>query len=412
MSFVLRILLAVLIIFLVEFYFIKKIINAIHAFFPKADSKKVKRIIRIIIAYINIYPLYLILAWFLSSQTRIDLPDTIWFHYFIVYPFWTCILIIIQSILILLLIDLLRIILFPFYKKHREKINLFSRKLTFILIAFFILYVPGRIIYDYFAVSIRIKEFNVHNLHPDLQGLKITFISDIQADKYTDRKRLDNFIEKVNSTNPDLVLIAGDLITSTPTYINLAAEMVGKINSKYGIYSCVGDHDHWSYRQDTKRSVREMTEALAKYNIKMIDNGKFDFKIGNADLRMTFITNTYVNRLTGQPLDTLLNSNGYDFKILVVHQPGDSLIQKAKSYNYNLFLAGHTHGGQVTFIFPYIKISPTMFETQYMRGDFYFDDMLMVINRGLGMSLVPFRYNSTPEVTVIVLNDKKQFSAK
>jgi predicted MPP superfamily phosphohydrolase len=36
----------------------------------------------------------------------------------------------------------------------------------------------------------------------------------------------------------------------------------------------------------------------------------------------------------------------------------------------------------------------------------------MVINRGLGMSLVPFRYNSTPEVTVIVLNDKKQFSAK
>src|SRR3970040_819750 len=171
MSFVLRLLLAVLIIFLVEFYFMKKIINAIHAFFPRADSKKVKRIIRIITAYINIYPLYLILAWFLSSQTRIDLPDTIWFHYFIVYPFWTCILIIIQSILILLLIDLLRIILFPFYKKHREKINLFSRKLTFILIAFFILYVPGRIIYDYLAVSIRIKEFNVHNLHPDLQGL-------------------------------------------------------------------------------------------------------------------------------------------------------------------------------------------------------------------------------------------------
>lgn len=404
MSFALRIILALLIIFLVEFYFMRKIINGIHALFPNANSKKIKRVIRIILAYINIYPLYLITAWFLSSQTRVDLPDTIWFHYFIVYPFWASILIIIQTILILLLVDLLRLILFPFLKKYRDRINSYSRKFTFVLVAFFIIYVPGRIIYDYYIVSIRIKEFNVANLHPDLQGLKITFISDLQADRYTDRARLENYIEKVNSTNPDLVLIAGDLITSTPNYINLAAEMVGKVKSKYGVYTCVGDHDHWSYRDDTKRSVREMTKALAKYDIKMIHNDKVDLRIGNSRTRLTFVTNTYVNRLTGNPLDTLLKNNNYDLRILIVHQPGDSLIQKAKSYNYNLFLAGHTHGGQVTFLFPYLKISPTMFETQYIRGDFYFDNMLMIITRGLGMSLIPFRYNSTPEITVIILD--------
>jgi hypothetical protein len=128
-------------------------------------------------------------------------------------------------------------------------------------------------------------------------------------------------------------------------------------------------------------------------------------------MKLSFVTNTYVNRLEGPLLDSLLYTNGYDFKTLIVHQPGDSLIEKARTYNYNLFLAGHTHGGQVTFIFPYLKISPTMFETQYMRGDFYFDDMLMIVNRGLGMSLIPFRLNSTPEVTVIVLNDKKELSA-
>jgi uncharacterized protein len=409
MSFALRIILAFLIIFLVEFYFMRKIINGIHSFFPQIDSKKVKRIVRFIIAYINIYPLYIVIAWFLSSQTRVNLPDTIWFHYLLVYPFWVCILIIIQTILILLSIDLLRIILFPFYKKHREKVSLYSRKLTFILVAVFILYVPVRIVYDYFVVSTRINEFNVQNLHPDLQGLKITFISDIQADRYTDRTRLERYIKKINDTNPDIVLIAGDLITSTPNYINLAAEMVGNIQAKYGVYSCVGDHDHWSYRDDTKRSVKEMIEALAKYNIKMIDNGKVDLQVGDANLRLSFITNTYVNRLIGPPLDALLNGSMNDFKILVVHQPGDSLIQKALEYDYNMFLAGHTHGGQVTFLFPY-QISPTMFETRYMRGDFYFDDMLMIVNRGLGMSLVPFRYNSTPEVTVIILNDKKQFS--
>ena len=405
MSFALRIALAFLIIFLLEFYFQGKFVNGIAAFFPKINPHKLKRVILIILLYINIYPFYLLFAWLFSTQ-RVSLPDNALFHYFIIYPFWTSILIIIQTVLILLPLDILRIILFPAYKKYKGIVAAHSRKFTLILTAFFILYVPGRIIYDYQTVSIRIKEFRINNLHPDLQGLKITFISDLQADRYTDEKRLNNYIEKVNSTNPDLVLVAGDFITSTPNYIDQAAKLAGNIKAKYGVYSCLGDHDHWAYRDDTRRSVREMTEALAKHNIKMIDNDKVDLQVGNSIMQLTFVTNTYVNRLLGDAVDSLLNSSGYDLKILIVHQPGNSLIEKAKNHGYNLFLAGHTHGGQVTFLFPFIQISPTMFETKYMRGDFYFDDMLMVINRGLGMSLVPFRYNSTPEVTVIVLNNK------
>lgn len=405
MSFALRIALVFLIIFLIEFYFRGKFVNGINAFFPKINLQKLKRVVLIIFLYINIYPFYLLFAWLLSSQ-RVSLPDNSLFDYFIIYPFWVSILIIIQTILILLPLDILRIILFPAYKKHKGTVTAYSRKFTFILTLFFIFYVPCRIIYDYKTVSVRIKEFYVANLPEDLQRFRIAFISDLQADRYTDEKRLNNYIGKVNSTNPDLVLVAGDFITSTPNYIEQAAKLAGNIKAKYGIYSCLGDHDHWSYRDDTRRSVRKMTEALAQHNIKMIDNDKIDLQIGGTIVRLTFVTNTYVHRLTGSAVDSLLNSNGYDFKILIVHQPGNSLIEKAKLYKYNLFLAGHTHGGQITFLFPFIQISPTMFETKYMRGDFYFDDMLMVINRGLGMSLVPFRYNSTPEVTVIVLNIK------
>ncbi len=401
----LRIVLALLVIFIIEFYFRKKIISALVANFPKVNPKILKRIFRIFLLFINIYPVFLITAWLLL-QTRVTLPEGMWFHYLIIYPFWLSVFIIIQSFLILFPIDIIRWILIPFYKKHKEKVLLYQHKVTIVVIGFFILYVPGRIIYDYYSVSTRIKEFKVANLHPDLQGLKITFIADTQVDRYTNRPRIQKFIESVNATNPDLVLIAGDLITSTPDYINLAAEMVGTIKSKYGVYSCVGDHDHWSYREDTQRSVREITEALAKHNVKMIDNDKLDLKIGNAVVRTTFVTNTYVNRLGEDKLDTLLNQNNYDLKILLIHQPGEYYIQKAKEHNYNLFLAGHTHGGQVTFLFPFIKITPTMFETKYIRGDFYFDNMLMVVTRGLGMSLVPFRYNSTPEVTVIVLSNK------
>jgi predicted MPP superfamily phosphohydrolase len=47
-----------------------------------------------------------------------------------------------------------------------------------------------------------------------------------------------------------------------------------------------------------------------------------------------------------------------------------------------------------------------MFETKYTKGDFWFGDMLLVVTRGLGMSLAPIRYNSTPEVTLITLEKK------
>lgn len=46
-----------------------------------------------------------------------------------------------------------------------------------------------------------------------------------------------------------------------------------------------------------------------------------------------------------------------------------------------------------------------MIETPYMRGEFKFGQMLMVVTRGLGMSLSPVRFNSTPEISVIKLKN-------
>ena len=76
-------------------------------------------------------------------------------------------------------------------------------------------------------------------------------------------------------------------------------------------------------------------------------------------------------------------------------------MKSAFMHKYDLFLAGHTHGGQITFLFPFLNLTPTMFETKYIRGKYEMGKMLIIITRGLGMSLVPMRYNSTPEITII-----------
>lgn len=406
-----RIITGLSILILVEFYFLKKTSHLIRLTFPKSDFKKFKFAKILFLAALNIYPAFLIISvlYGLLLTKRILPPDTFFFDYLLVYPFWILFLFMLQTGIYFIVLDIIKLIIYPFYKKKRDSLQPLFAKLMFAVLIFFAVYVPVRIFYDYNNVSIRIVEYKKEDLPEALNNFRITFIADIQADKYTDETRLQNFIDKVNSTNPDLVLIAGDLITSTPDYIERSAEYVGRIKSKQGIYSCVGDHDNWAYREDNTRSIREITDALEENGVKMIDNSKEEIKIVDSEICITFITNTYVERINESLLDSLTyNNNDCDLKIFLTHQPRNYLVDKAIEKNYDLFLAGHTHGGQITLLFPFVYITPTMFETSFIRGDFHFGNLLMVVNRGLGMSLAPIRYNSTPEVTVIVLKNFKQ----
>ena len=225
---------------------------------------------------------------------------------------------------------------------------------------------------------------------------------------------MENFVKIVNSLNPDLVLIARDLITTGPNYIDISAKQVGRLKAKYGVYSCIGDHDNWAFRNDSKRSISEITDALLKNNVEMIDNGKRYINIDGSSIGITFVTNTYVETVQPKLLDTLTSNSNGDLKIFLTHQPRPHLIEAARKNDFDLYLAGHTHGGQISFVFPFVQLTPTLFETKYIQGDFWFDDlpasgsqagMLLIVTRGLGMSIAPLRYNSTPEITLIKITN-------
>jgi predicted MPP superfamily phosphohydrolase len=404
---IILIFIAAVLLFLVEFYYTKKVSKALRNTFPKFSEQKWKTVLTIFLAWINLYPLFLIFDWSYAaiSYTYVWVPQNFFFDYFLIYPFWTGLLLVVQSDLFFVIIDALKFLLFPIRKKYNRKIYSIEGKVILFISVFFFLYVPARIIHDYNAVSIRIVEYKKKDLPEALNNFRITFISDVQADRYTDKSRLTNYINKVNSTHPDLVLTGGDVITSTPDYINEAAEYIGKIKSKYGIYSCVGDHDNWAYHNNYTRSLNEVETALKKHSIDMINNGKRYIKVDTAEIEITFVTNTYVERIPVNELDSLANlKKNYGLKIFLAHQPREFLAEAALKYNYDLYLAGHTHGGQITFLFPFKNLSPTLIETPYVRGDFHFGNMLMIVTRGLGMSIAPVRYNSTPEITVIIIS--------
>jgi predicted MPP superfamily phosphohydrolase len=408
MQFLIRILLFVFLIFAIEFYFIRKFNNSINILFHRILPGKVKEISKIILCLLNIYPVFLVINWSYAeiTGTPVFIPQNNFFDFLIIYPFWSFIFLAIQTTLVFLLIELIKLILFPVYKKNKQRIVNIEAWIVLASIICFLIYIPIRETYDYFSVEVRNVVFKKPGLAAALNNFKIVLISDIHADRYTNKKRLDNFISKINEVCPDLVLIGGDFISSHPDYIQLAAMEVGKIKSKYGVYSCVGDHDNWAYPDNSQRSLFEIKNALNKYNVLMMDDTNKILMIKNETILITFATDTYVRRISQATLNNLVSDNNkYSLKILLTHQPGDYLINSAYLHNYNLLLAGHTHGGQITFLFPFLNLTPTMFETKYIRGDYSLGKMVIIITRGLGMSLVPIRYNSTPEITIINLTE-------
>ncbi|MEN3039186.1 MAG: hypothetical protein ABDI07_08580, partial [Candidatus Kryptonium sp.] len=102
----------------------------------------------------------------------------------------------------------------------------------------------------------------------------------------------------------------------------------------------------------------------------------------------------------------LASQNKADLKIFITHQPSENLVKFAHENGYKIFLAGHTHGGQVVFSFFGYKLIPSKIESKYASGYYYLNSMLINVNRGLGFTLAPIRFNAPAEVTLIKLSSQ------
>lgn len=389
-----------------ETYIIKRVSKAFLVIFNISNLNKFKRIRNLLLWCFTLYPiilLILIIVFLFSGNREFSLPTNFLFNWLIVYPFWFSSIVLLQSAVIVFLLD----VIVPFLKLstfNYAKVRLTEYKLILIVFTFFLIYVPVRIIYDYNTIEVTPVIYKKDDLPNSLRNFKIALIADIQADYFTNTKRLENYIQKVQNEKPDLILIAGDMITSSPNYIKLAGKELGKLSAPNGVFACVGDHDNWAYRSDMPRSLREVKASLLHNGIPMLDNQNIIIPVDSANILLSAITNTYVEKVSYNILDSLTNyKDKVDFKIFFVHQPREMLVNKAAQKNYNLYLCGHTHGGQIVMLLPFSNIMMSRIESRYIKGSYFINKMMIYVTRGLGMSIAPVRYNATPEITIIKL---------
>ncbi|MCB9250167.1 MAG: hypothetical protein H6613_17275, partial [Ignavibacteriales bacterium] len=116
MSFALKVILVLISVFVLEFYFVKKVLGSIKILFPKFSKQKITIGKWIILTFVNLYPIIAIIGWiyvYINKIWYFAPPENPFFDYFVLYPFWIGTMIIVQATLFFLLIELINLILLP-----------------------------------------------------------------------------------------------------------------------------------------------------------------------------------------------------------------------------------------------------------------------------------------------------------
>jgi len=397
MPWILRVLLVILpAIFLAHTYVGSRVLDAVARLsdWPRSSLRGIVIALGI---YLNLYPVLVFGAYFLKLDTLtrgirggskvIDVLFT--------YPFWFGLILVLELVPLFLLMDALKLPLYPLYRRHRAEWLSIQARVVLALVFVFAVYVVARAYVDSTRVQINQTELRVPNLPAELDGLRLVHLSDLQADAHTDSVRMQSYINAANRLQPDLVCFTGDLVTSGDQHIEAGARMLGKLQAKYGVYACLGDHDYWS-------NLGAIIRRLRQQGVTVVEDSTCVIPIQSAKVALTLITNVYNQRPRPERLRRLVSElpDGA-LKIFVTHQPSQNIVDFASENGYQLFLAGHTHGGQIVFRPFGLRFTPGMIENRYLSGFYQAGSMRVSVNNGLGLTFAPLRYRAPAEVTLI-----------
>lgn len=263
-----------------------------------------------------------------------------------------------------------------------------SKKIVLIIIALLALAVAYSFIEPY---MIETKEVVIQSdqIPPAFDGKKIIFLTDIHCSPFFSGSRVGSLVDQVNAMNPDIVVLGGDYVTDDTNYLEPCFSQLSRLKAPLGVYGVLGNNDPYD------ETIRAMQNAGITY-------------IGNRGLWIE--ENGQKIRLGGVgDLDTDIPYQGPtigpvirdDFVILVSHKP--DYFPLANRNLVDLMLAGHTHGGQITFFGLWAPFPGSRYGQEYVTGVKKSGNSTMIVSNGIGTVKVPIRFFARPQIIVVKL---------
>lgn len=231
------------------------------------------------------------------------------------------------------------------------------------------------------------------NIPPELDGLRIVHLSDLHLTGEVDLFYFQQAVLHCNQFEPDLVLVTGDLLDSDQC-LDWIQPIFSRLDARLGKFFVLGNHDRRIL--DLDRLIREMAQAGFQH----LKSCWVELTVQEATLLLAGNELPWFAGAESLPAEPPGNS----LKILLSHSPDQ--LEWARQRGFDLMLAGHTHGGQITLPLIGPVISPSRYGVKYAGGTFQFPDLLMHVSRGLSGDK-PIRINCPPEIGCLTIRSTR-----
>lgn len=226
------------------------------------------------------------------------------------------------------------------------------------------------------------------------EDMRIVMASDFHLGVLSGKQHLQKFVQLSNENQPDLVLLAGDLVDDSPKrFIRTGmGEVLKELTTTYGVYGILGNHEYYG------KEIPAVKKAMANAGVKILmDETIFVeerfYLTGREDV-------TNKNRL---PLSELKLENGDLPWFVMNHTPND--LDEPANLGVDIHVSGHTHKGQM---WPNHLATKRIFELDY--GYRLKDQMHALVSSGFGFWGPPTRIGSRSELWVIDIQFKNEMT--
>lgn len=230
----------------------------------------------------------------------------------------------------------------------------------------------------------------IGGLPPALNGFRILHFSDLHLCPDRWHPGLDRVVEQVQHDEPDLICITGDFIDDRHDprpAATLVERFTTQLRARLGIFAILGNHDgdllgprmpNWGVRLITGERIELQTETGGVVEL-----------IGLAGVhREDLFLETFTHRLS--------NKRAGSLRITLSHYP--DALPRLEALRTDLFLAGHTHGGQICLPGGVPLLTHDALPRRYSRGVHRIDSSWVSISRGMGYTNQPMRLFAPAEV--------------
>ncbi len=244
--------------------------------------------------------------------------------------------------------------------------------------------------------------------HPMLGGLTrpltIIHATDIHLGMFLDVDDLAALVDQLNRIEGDALVLTGDIYHSPLTPVEKSVPILKRLKARrIGTFAVLGNHEFYA-------GVARSLAALEEAQIIVLRNEWYTYGDGLARLHIGGIDDPVKNWLTGASFPKFayllkIMPREPGVRVLLSHRP--TILPEAAKAQIDLVLSGHTHGGQI--IFPGFSqrrgVSVARLISPFTHGWYRMGSTKMYLNRGVGLTFVPWRINCPPEIAVFRLGN-------